>query len=356
MNKTSNKIAKISYACGDIYGGGAFLLVGVLYLNFLTDVVHISPAVAGSIFLIGKIWDAVSDPMMGVISDRTKSKFGRRRIYFLAGIIPIFISFAMLWFSFKTDAAIARYLYYLVSYLFFNTSLTLVMIPYNSILPAMTSEYKDRTSFITLRLVFSNVAALISGVVPMIIVSSFNGNDQKGYMIMGIVFGLFYALPYIVLFLGTYENDYDPNVKIDPFSFQEVMEEFRLTFMNKSFRIYSIFFISAQTAVDFIITVFIYYLTYNLGLGSMFSLVLGTLLISQIISMPIHMKISNKYGKTAPMTVGLPVWIVALIISLFLTQDSNIIYIFIVAILSGFGCSASIFVPWSIFPELAQYP
>lgn len=73
--------AKLSYACGDIYGGGAFLLVGLLYLNFLTDIVMIPPAWAGSIFLIGKIWDAVSDPIMGVVSDRTKSPFGRRRVY-----------------------------------------------------------------------------------------------------------------------------------------------------------------------------------------------------------------------------------------------------------------------------------
>jgi oligogalacturonide transporter len=354
MKKVNTIWTKLSYACGDIYGGGAFLLVGVLYLNFLTDVAHISPAVAGSIFLIGKFWDAVSDPLMGVISDRTKSKYGRRRFYFLIGIIPIFISFSMLWFSLKTDSQITLYLYYLVSYLFFNTSITLVMIPYNSILPAMTKDYKERTSFITVRLMFSNVAAVISGVLPMIIISSFGENMKLGYAVMGMLFGLFYALPYILLFTGTYENDYDHESELEAMTFAKFMNEFKTVFLNKSFRVYSGFFISAQIAVDFIITLFIYYLTYSLDMKDMFSLVLGVLLIVQVISMPIHMKISNKYGKIAPLKVGLPVWIIALIISLFITASSSTVFIFIIAVFSGFGCSASIFVPWSIFPELAD--
>ncbi|MFP4362842.1 MAG: MFS transporter [Spirochaetia bacterium] len=84
---------KLMYGCGDIFAGGAFLVVSLLFLNFLTDVAGLNPALAGSVFLLGKLWDAVSDPLMGMISDRTKSPFGRRRVYFLAGIFPIFFSF-----------------------------------------------------------------------------------------------------------------------------------------------------------------------------------------------------------------------------------------------------------------------
>jgi oligogalacturonide transporter len=353
MKKQRNIISKLSYACGDIYGGGAFLLIGVLYLNFLTDIVGLEPALAGSIFFLGKIWDAISDPLMGVISDNTKSKYGRRRIYFLIGILPIFLSFAMLWFTLKTDSVVAMYLYYLISYLFLNTTLTLVMIPYNSILPSMTSDYNERTSFITIRLVFSNIAALISAVLPMIVVNMFS-NLTTGYAYMGIIFGLFYAIPYLLLFFGTYENDYNSEKEISKYTISMFLEDYKATFKNKSFRIYSGFYIAGQTAVDFIVTLFIFYLTYNLNLKELFPVVLGLLLIVQIISMPIHMKISKKYGKTTPMKIGLPIWTIALVISLFIDSNSSTIYIFLIAILSGFGCSASIFVPWSVFPELAD--
>lgn len=354
MKREPLLINKIGYAFGDVYGGGAFLLLGVLYLIFLTDIVGLDPALAGSIFLIGKVWDGISDPLMGIISDRTKSRFGRRRIYFLVGIIPIFLSFTMLWFTVHTDSQLSKFGYYLFSYLFFSTTATLVMIPYSSILPAMTSDYKERTSFITIRLMFSNISAIVSGVLPMIIVNNFSEDVTKGYLFMGIFFGLFYALPYLFVFWGTYENDYDPLRTHEPIGLGKFLGEFKSTFKNRSFRTYSILFIASQTAVDFVVTLFIYYLTYCLGIPEMFSLVLGTMLIVQVISMPIHMKISHVYGKVRPLFVGLPVWITALLISVFLTAESPLVLIFLVAVLSGFGCSASIFVPWSIFPDLAD--
>lgn len=351
--KTPTVKNKISYACGDIYGGGAFLLIGVLYLIFLTDIVGLPAYLAGSIFLIGKIWDAISDPIMGVITDRTKSRFGRRRIYFLIGVLPIFISFAALWYTVESESIVAMYIYYLMAYLFISTTLTMVYIPYSSILPSMTKDYKERTSFITLRLVFSNISAIISGVLPMIIVSMFGTNEKLGYLVMGIGFGLFYALPYLILFSGTYENDYDANIEFPSFKFKELFTELSSVWKNQSFKVYTGIFLSSQTAVDFVVTLFVYYLTYNLGIGEMFPIVLGTMLITQIISMPIHMKIANKYQKITPLKVGLPVWIIALVLSFFIS-DSNPNLVYVVAVLSGFGCSASIFVPWSIFPDLAD--
>ena len=79
----------IAYGVGDIFGGGSFLIINMLFLFFLTEVVGMRPLYAGLVFGIGKIWDAISDPLMGYISDNTRSKFGRRRLYFLLGIIPI---------------------------------------------------------------------------------------------------------------------------------------------------------------------------------------------------------------------------------------------------------------------------
>ncbi len=354
MERKTTILNKISYACGDIYGGGAYLLIGVLYLNFLTDIIKLNPALAGTIFLIGKIWDAISDPLMGILSDNTKSKFGRRRIYFITGVLPIFISFAMLWLSINTNSQSALFVYYVISYLFFNTILTMVMIPYNAILPSMTNNYKERTSFITVRLMFSNAAALISAVLPMFIIGIFKEDIKLGYAVMGTIFATFYALPYIILFFGTFENDYNHNEERKSFSFMELINEFKITFISRTTKIYLAFFILAQTAVDLVVTIFIYYLTYVLNMKELFAPVLGVLIIVQIISMPIHMLISNKAGKTAPMKFGLPVWIVALIISLFLDSNSSPVFIFLIAVLSGFGCSASIFAPWSVFPELAD--
>jgi oligogalacturonide transporter len=96
QNEKLSLKTKIGYGLGDLYGGGAFIILGTYYLHFLTDVVKIAPVLAGLIIMISKIWDAVTDPLMGMISDRTRTRFGRRRPYFLLGIPLIFISFWLL--------------------------------------------------------------------------------------------------------------------------------------------------------------------------------------------------------------------------------------------------------------------
>lgn len=343
--------SKLCYGCGDMYAGGAFLVIGLLFLNYLTDIVKISPGLAGTIFLVGKVWDAISDPLMGVISDRTKSRFGRRRVYFLAGIVPIFLSFFALWYLPNTTSKTGIFIYYLVAYLIFNTVFTMVMIPYNSILPDMTTDYKERTSFVTVRLIFSAVSALLSGVLPMVIIKAVGGSVSQGYMAMGAIFGIVYAIPWIFVFRGTWENEHDFSKDSKDLN---LLGEFLQVFKNKSFRAHASFFVTAQTATDFLMTLFIYYLTYCLGRKKEFSAVLGVLLVVQLVSMVFHMKVSKKYGKIMPLKVGLTVWLFALFLSVFLTKDSPFIFIYIVSGLSGIGTSAATFVPWSILPEISD--
>ena len=85
MKNRKELISRFAYASGDIYGGGSFIIVGLLLLVYLTNVEGFSGTHAGIIAFIGKAWDAITDPFMGQLSDRTRSRFGRRRIYFLLG-------------------------------------------------------------------------------------------------------------------------------------------------------------------------------------------------------------------------------------------------------------------------------
>jgi len=108
MKERKDILSKITYACGDIYGGGSFIIVGLLLLLFLTKVEGYREQWAGIIIFVGKAWDAVTDPFMGMLSDRTKSKYGRRRPYFLLGSIPVFASWVMLWYSFGITGEAAK--------------------------------------------------------------------------------------------------------------------------------------------------------------------------------------------------------------------------------------------------------
>ncbi len=343
---------KIGYGIGDMYAGGAFLLVNLLYLNYLTDVVGLNAKLAGLAFLIGKVWDAVSDPLMGFISDRTKSKLGRRRFYFALGIIPIFLSFAMLWIKIDPTSIFSA-VYYIFSYIFFTTTFTMVMVPYNALLPNMIKSYDERTSFNMYRMIFSSISAILSGVVPMMIIQGVN-NRSTGYLIMGILFGLIYAIPWVFVLFLTWENPVATNQVQQFTSIKSIFQEFKQSFKNKCFKIHAGFYVSSQTAADFLTTVFIYYLTYVLAREGEFSAVLGTLLVVQLLSMPVHSYIAKKYGKKVPLIIGMITWTVGLVIALFITKESPAFLIYIVAALSGVGGSSAIFVPWSILPDISD--
>ena len=342
---------KIMYGVGDIYGGGAFLLISLLFLNYLTDVEMLSPALAGIIIFIGKIWDAVSDPLMGVISDRTKSPFGRRRIYFLLGVIPVFFSFSLLWYSFGITSELAKFFYFLLVYIFFNTVFTMVMIPYNSILPEMIKDYKERTSFTGIRLLFSITSAIIAGVFPKLIIDNYGGGVKEGYLVMGVSFALLYSLPWLIVFFGTWEQKEAQDNRKEGFSY---FQELKTVFRNRCFKIHAGIFISGQTAVDFLTTLFIYYLTVCLNRAHEFSFVLGTLLLTQLLVMPLHIKLSQKFSKTTPLRFGYTLWIIALFVTLFIQPTSPGFLIYLIAVLCGFGTAASVLVPWSILPEIAD--
>ena len=113
------------FASGDMFGGGAQVIIAFFYLIFLTDVIGIRPALAGVVILISKIWDAVSDPLMGIITDNTRSRFGRRKPYFLAGFFGVILAFILLWFPISSESDLVIFSYVLFSYLFYSTISTI---------------------------------------------------------------------------------------------------------------------------------------------------------------------------------------------------------------------------------------
>ena len=179
--KKSQFSAKLAYGAADIYGGGSFLIISILYLVFLTDVVGLNPALAGSIPMIGKIWDALTDPIMGNIVDRTQSKFGAKRFYLLIGSFVGAITFAMMWITISASAN-TLYFFYLLMYILFSTGFTIVMVPYNALLPDMVSDYTQRSAFTMYRMIFSALSAILAGLVPNMIVNRVGATQAQGFL------------------------------------------------------------------------------------------------------------------------------------------------------------------------------
>lgn len=347
--KTRSKFtlgAKFGYATGDILGGGAFALLSLLFLNFLVTVEGIPATLAGTIVMLGKVWDAVSDPLMGIITDKTKSRFGRRRIYIIAGVIPVFASFVMLWCSFGLTTVFAKFIYYSVSYILFSTAFTLVMVPYNALLPDMVDSYKDRTSFSTIRMLVSNIAALTAVVVPPLLLGS---RAKADYLKMGIIFAAFFALPLIVTFFTTWENAQETE---NTESMRQMLVLLKNSFQNKAYRQYLGIFICGQMATDVVTTLMAFWLADVLNRSGMLSLMSGLTMLVAVLLLPFNNFVAKKYGKHLVAVIEQPFRIAGLVLAFFLGAKSPFVLLIAVCVLGGIGGSASAFVPWSLLPDL----
>lgn len=357
----------IGYGMGDIFGGGAFTLVGTLYMNFLTDNIFISATIVGIMMLVGKFWDAIIDPFIGNFSESIRSKIGRRRIFFLAGIFHIGAAFLSLWMPFGGMPMWFKIIYFTLAYMLFATSFSLTMVPYHAMLPELTDDLKLRNRTVAIRTVISNCSAMIAGLVPMMIVNAVkNSNPQLAYVIMGVVFAIFYTIPWIIVFFATKGLD-DTKVedtKMEKVSiFKAFIENAKVVLKNKSFTKLLGLYLLGYTAMDIFMAIIVYYVKWYLGvygvdkvLGiGINSFILGIFMIFELISIPFYNAIANKKGKRSAFITSAIWWASAALIMIFLGSKSNYennrILVFVGIGLMGLGAGGVALLPWQMLPE-----
>lgn len=349
--KKGNLAAKLSYASGDIYGGGAFLIFSLFYMNFLVLVEGLPVLATTVIILIGKVWDAVTDPMMGRLSDKTRSRFGRRRFYFLFGIIPVLLSFIMLFYSFGMQSTVGKIVYYTFAYMFFGTAFTIVMVPYNAILSDMTDDYNERTSFTTIRMCFSGGTSLLAAVIPGMIINGIGGASigpaqKSGYLVMAIIFGVIFGLCWLFAFLGTREKADLPEIR------KITIRDWMSVFKVKAFRNFLGIFLFFQVTIDLVLALFIFYIDIVALKYTSYTLVMGVLLVCQLIFMIVNGEIAKKKSKAFPLYIGLPVWIAVSLLFVFVDSSTPVILICLFAALIGYGASAGNLATWSMLSDI----
>ncbi len=343
----------VAYGVGDLYGGGSFIIISLLFMYFLTDTVGLPGYLAGLVMVPGKVWDAISDPLMGYISDNLETRFGRRRIFFLIGILPVALSFALMWVTVRTGNPFLTFLYYALIFIFFRTAFTMVMVPYSALNAEMTLDYKIRMRLSGARMIFSQLSALICAVVPKLIIDTFyKENMEEGYLVMAIVFGVFFALPWIFVYLGTWEiasARKDKNASAANF-----FKSSTTLFINRSFRVHMGMYIFSYAAMDILMAVLIYFLTHYIGRPELFTPCVGGILVTQVLMLSFYVYIGNLKGKGFAYRLGLSIWAVAMVLTLFITPESSPLVIILISILIGSGLSAGTMIPWAILPSVTD--
>ena len=187
-----NFTTKLAYGSGDM---GPAITANVLVfflLYFCTNVAGLPAGMAGSILAIGKISDAVNDPIIGVLSDRTRTKWGRRIPWMLWGMIPFGLCFFCLWLvpNFSSDPNINNwclFAYYVIVAILFHFSYTSVNLPYTTLTPELTQDYNERTNINSFRFAFSIGGSILSLILASFIFGAYPDDPRKQYFVLALV-------------------------------------------------------------------------------------------------------------------------------------------------------------------------
>ena len=343
--------SRLAYGMADIYGGGAFVIVGTFFTVFLTKCYGMPTALAGTIPLIGKVWDAVTDPLMGNIVDRTKSKFGAKRFYLLIGSIFSAITFILMWTSINTDSMAVTYIYYCAMYMVFSTGFTVTMVPYNALLPDMVDDYVLRSKYSSVRMLCSSIGAILCSYIPSAMIQ--DNTDSKQYLTVAMVFSVVFLIAVLITFLGTWERQ-KPVVKI---SFKQSFVQSFTVYRNKSFVLFLAIFLCGQGTSDFVNGLAVYYVddVLNAYEGNNFAMYSAILYGSQLVGTLILTPIMAKTNKKIPIQVGFPIKIVAMIAFLFFSYEGvNFNIILFLTIFLGFGNACSNSSIYAILSDMAD--
>lgn len=154
----------LNYSLGMMAPSALVVFSRSFLLFFYSQVVGLDPWLAGIALTLGRLWDAVSDPLMGEISDRTRSRFGRRRPYIVFGALPLALTYIAMWIPPAGWSQLGLFVYLTATDIAFNTLITVVMIPYSSLGAELTTDYHERTKVTAIRMLFYQVGWFIGAV------------------------------------------------------------------------------------------------------------------------------------------------------------------------------------------------
>ncbi|MBA2132133.1 MFS transporter [Capillibacterium thermochitinicola] len=340
--------SKFLYGLTDLGFSIAYTIPAFYLLIFLTDVVNFPPALAGTLLLLAKIWDALIDPVIGHVSDRTKTRWGRRRPFLLWFAVPFGLAFSLIWQIPQVASPVGQTLIILGAIFSFITFFSLLSVPYSSLAPEMTRDYDERTKLNGYRMFFS----IIGGLAAVLLPSYYFGLSpdlRYGYRVMGISLGVVLAVLPLFAFVGTEEK---LAVKQERLPLKKGL---RLVLANRPYILALITYLLTWVAIDIISAVFIYYLKYWLAISEENSnIIFGIIFIVAAVFLPFWVKYAERFGKKGSYFVGLGFLALIMLATIFIQPGQrNLVYL--IAALAGIGVSAAHIIPLSIIPDTIEY-
>ena len=349
LNAVSNKV-RSAYGIGDyaicLYWSG----VGLYLLYFYTDVVGITPLLAGWIYALGIAWDAITDPFMGYLAERTRSKMGSYRPYIFYGAIPLALSFVLL-FWVPPFEGLLLFVFLLTVNLLHRTCFTIVSVPYSSLTARITDDSDERTKLTTARMIGASFGTLSVSALGFPIVLWFGGGDEAiGFIFFGMICGLtaILVLSITVRFVKEREFNFSPT-QIP--SFSKVAKS-----VSQNYPFWIVFgsiLILGSTSIMFNNNL-IYFVKYSLDLHEYQGLILGVSSGAALLAIPFWAYAALKIGKRNSWMAAMALLLVGFLVFYFYPITSLNELLFVLGFI-GIGNGATGVLFWSMLPDTIEY-
>lgn len=369
--KTPLRDGKLTRWTKAVYGAGDWGLASfgtlrqIFYAIFLTDVVGLDPRLASVAAVAGIIWDAVNDPIVGVISDRLESRWGRRRPFLLLFAVPFGAGFALLWWAPPWESQLALAVHVALAYMLSDTLQTFVSVPFYALTPELTRDYDERTSITGYRMIFNLGASLATAVAAPIVVDGAIGaglSAQQGYMMVAVLFGGLAAVPFLVMFFVIKERYANEDAGKTP-----LRSSLRTAWENIPFRFATGLYILNWITFDLVALMLPFFLTYWVAGGDLLasipilgepialeSAVFGLLLVTAVLAVPLWTVLSRSMGKRKAYISGMTFWAVVQLLIIFI-RPGQVALTLGLAVLAGISVSTAHVLPDAIFPDVIEW-
>ncbi|NES19426.1 MAG: MFS transporter [Symploca sp. SIO3E6] len=345
---------KLGYGVGELSKEIPNSILVFFLLFFFTDFVGLSPGLAGSILLVGKLWDGVNDPLVGWLSDRTQSRWGRRFPWMLWGAVPLGISFWLLWLLPPLTSHGQLFVYYTSMLLLFYAALTAIAIPHSTLAAELTQTYDERTQLISFKSAFAIGGSILGLIIAQIVFARVTDVSQRyawlggicGTIVIFCVYGCVWATS------KRFWQLQNQRVQVESISHDHLWPQLRFILSLRPFLYIMGVYLCSWMALQTAAAILPYFVSNWMGLPDrhltqMILAVQGTALLMMFF----WSWITQKIGKRATYCWGIPLTVAAQI-GLFLLKPEQVAWMYALGVMAGMGLSTAYLIPWSMLPDV----
>jgi len=349
---------KLGYGVCDVGGNLFFTVTAFVLMNYLTDTVGLAAGLAGTALMIGRLWDAFYDPIIGYISDRSKSPMGRRRPFLLMGSIPLFVTMVIMFLNPALfmggdwqSAANQTFLFVweMIIYIMLCTAYSTVNIPYNAMVPELTQDFHERTTLNGFRFAFAAIGTLLGAGLALPLVGMF-ADKNTGYGALGIIFGGAMMITALLTVITVREP-----ARLRPADSMGILKTYRKVFDNKPYLVILLAYVFHIMGITILSGIAIYYFKYILNDVEATNIALPILIITALAMIPVSVVLSRKIGKKSVYAIGLLIKAVSLMVIFFYGHVYGVKFMFAMMFVTGIGFGFTYALPFAIVPDTIEY-